>query len=86
MMEVGLILVVLVVIGIAGAVLYQRASGPRPDAPLKDAGGPEHQRAADDDARWKADRPAGPGAEPEDPTTGDASPGATGDDRPGSRG
>jgi len=78
----GLLVTVVVVAAIVGGVVWMRASGPRPDAPLK---GAEHdgREAAQEGSQWKADRPGGPGQEAEDPVAGDAAPGAPGDDESG---
>ena len=79
----GLALVALIALGIVVAVIVMRASGPRPDAPLK-GHEDDARQASGEGAQWKADRPGGPGAEAEDPTNGASpSPGAEGDDTPG---
>lgn len=81
----GTILLVLFLVAAALAVLVaivtMRASGPRPDAPLKGmaADAPDAGAGSDEESTAKLDRPGGPGQESENPDAGDAVPGSDAD-------
>lgn len=63
-MDVALILVVLAALAAIAVVVVNRTTGARPDRPMAgDDDGPDHADAAQQDTRWKADRPGDPGAE-----------------------
>lgn len=72
-------------LAVAVAVVTMRASGPRPDAPLKGmaADAPDADAGPDEESMAKLDRPGGPGQEPANPGPGDAVPGSDADESGG---